>query len=100
MPKVQSLSAAVSAGSVVQRHRSWQRILVSADVWRIASEFLSQPLCTLAAFWGDVGSVHMAILDEFSYNLKILTVGCPDHHFPVDRKGSCTRNPPGARDLG
>jgi Ni,Fe-hydrogenase III large subunit len=82
MPKVQSLSAAVSTGSVVQRHRSWQRILISADAWRIASKFLSQPQCTLAAFWGDVGSVHMAILDEFSYNLKILTVACPNHHFP------------------
>ncbi|MES2292309.1 MAG: hydrogenase expression protein HypE [Pseudomonadota bacterium] len=82
MHQFQTLSAVVSSGSVVQRHRSWQRILVNADAWRVAAKFLSQPQCTLAGLWGDSGSVHMAILDEFSYNLNILTLGCEGDKFP------------------
>lgn len=82
MHRFRTLSAVVSSGSVVQRHRSWQRILVNADAWRVAAQFLSQPQCTLAGLWGDAGSVHMAILDEFSHHLNILTLGCEGDKFP------------------
>src|SRR6185437_11103389 len=82
MPRFHTLSAVVGSGSVVQRHRSWQRIHINADAWEMAAKFLAEPQYTLMGLWGDVGSVHMAILDEFSYHLKILSLGCQDGKFP------------------
>jgi Ni,Fe-hydrogenase III large subunit len=82
MPRFHTLSAVVGSGSVVQCHRSWQRIHINADAWEMAAKFLAEPQYTLMGLWGDVGSVHMAILDEFSYHLKILSLGCQDGKFP------------------
>jgi Ni,Fe-hydrogenase III large subunit len=67
---------------MVQRRRSWQRIQVNADAWQAAASFLSEPQYTLTGLWGEAGSVHMAILDEFSHHLKILSLECRNGTFP------------------
>ncbi len=82
MPQFQTLSAAIGSGLVVQHRQSWQRIQVDCDAWQVVAKFLSEPQYTLTGLWGDAGFVHMAILDEFSRDLKIFSLECRAGKFP------------------
>ncbi|MEX0752657.1 MAG: hydrogenase expression protein HypE [Xanthobacteraceae bacterium] len=69
-------------GQRVERHRPWPRIIVREDAWRAAAEQVAGGQATLLGLWGDIGAVHMAMLDETSGEKAIVTLECPQGHFP------------------
>src|SRR5947209_18724844 len=69
-------------GTRVAEHRPWPRLVVNEDSWRFAADQLSAGHCTLLGLWGDAGAVHMAVLDAPMREIAVVTMSCPDGHFP------------------
>ncbi len=69
-------------GERVEGHRPWPRIVVRAEAWRFATSQLSAGHWTLLGLWGDSGTVHMAVLDERAGEIAVITIACPNGHFP------------------
>ena len=67
-------------------HRPWPRAVVSADGWRLASEYLAEGRASLLGLWGDGASaqacVHMALLEEATNAIAVVTCECADGKFP------------------
>jgi Ni,Fe-hydrogenase III large subunit len=72
----------IIAGNRVEGHRPWPRVVVSEDGWRFAAEQMSAGCWTLMGLWGDVDTVHMAVLDEGTAEIAVLTIACTDGKFP------------------
>ncbi|HYK80575.1 MAG TPA: NADH-quinone oxidoreductase subunit C [Micropepsaceae bacterium] len=51
-------------------------------VWRSVAAQLRDGDITLSGLWGDTDAVHMAILDETSAELVVVSLECPQRHFP------------------
>ena len=69
-------------GQKVAEHRPWPRLVVNEDSWRFATSQLSAGQWTLLGLWGDAGAVHMAVLDAAVREIAVVTMPCPDGHFP------------------
>jgi Ni,Fe-hydrogenase III large subunit len=67
-------------GERVETHKPGPRVIVSAETWSMLSGELAAGRMTLFGLWGDVGQVHMALLD--GTEVVIVTIGCPDNKFP------------------
>ena len=63
-------------------HRPWWRVEVDQAIWREVADELAAGLWTLVSLWGDTASVHMAVLDEKSADLRVISLACPDRRFP------------------
>ena len=46
---------------------------------------------SLLGLWGEPSTVHMAILDEAAADIAVVSLDCPDRHFPVGRQLSIRR---------
>src|SRR6058998_58041 len=69
-------------GEKIAGHRPCPRLVVNEDGWRFASSQLSAGYWTLLGLWGDTGAVHMAVLDEGTREIAVVTIPCPHGHFP------------------
>ena len=69
-------------GQTIPEHRPWPRLVVDEDGWRFAASRLSAGSWTLLGLWGDIGGVHMAVLDEGARGIAVVTIPCPDGRFP------------------
>jgi len=69
-------------GQRVGGHSPWPRLVVSEGDWRAAAGKLSAGNWTLFGLWGDAGAAHMAVLDERSGEIAVLTLECPNGIFP------------------
>src|SRR5258708_34081886 len=69
-------------GQKVAEHRPWPGVVVKEDSWRFATSQLSAGQWTLLGLWGDAGAVHMAVLDAAVREIAVVTMPCPDGHFP------------------
>ncbi len=73
-------------GSTVAEHRPWPRIVVREDAWRFAADQLKAGRLTLLGLWGDAAdagaAVHLAVMDEETGRIAVLTIECPDGRFP------------------
>jgi Ni,Fe-hydrogenase III large subunit len=69
-------------GKKIAGHRPCPRLVVNEDGWRFAASQLSAGYWTLLGLWGDTGAVHMAVLDEGAREIAVVTIPCPDGHFP------------------
>jgi Ni,Fe-hydrogenase III large subunit len=69
-------------GKKIAGHRPCPRVVVNEDSWRFAASQLSAGYWTLLGLWGDTGAVHMAVLDEGAREIAVVTLPCPDGHFP------------------
>jgi len=69
-------------GERVDEHRPWPRVVVRADGWRFATSQLAAGHWTLLGLWGDTAAVHMGVLDERAGEIAVITVACPEGHFP------------------
>ena len=72
----------IPGGRRVEDHRPCPRAVVTADGWRFAARQLADGQLTLLGLWGDKAAVHMAILDESSGEIVVVTYECPDGKFP------------------
>jgi Ni,Fe-hydrogenase III large subunit len=76
------LPALLAAGDLIAAHRPWPRALVSQAVWRAAVEYLGQGDLTLLGLFGEQDAVHLALFDEASGEVAVLSLACPDARFP------------------
>jgi Ni,Fe-hydrogenase III large subunit len=76
------LSDLLAAGQPVAAHRPWPRARVSEDGWRAAVEHLAAGRATLLGLFGEPETVHMVLLEEASGGVAVLSLPCPDRHFP------------------
>jgi Ni,Fe-hydrogenase III large subunit len=57
-------------------------VVVKPALWATAADHLSKGHCTLVDLWGEPAAVHMALLDEATGDLGIISLDCPDKRFP------------------
>jgi len=69
-------------GRQVQQHSPWPRAVVDAPVWSFAVGQLAQGRWSLLGLWGEPSTVHMAIMDEKTAEIAIVSLDCPDHVYP------------------
>ena len=62
--------------------RPWPRRAVDKDAWRAAGELLAAGDRSLLGLWGEAATVHLALFDEASGGIEILSLDCPDGKFP------------------
>ena len=72
----------IASGRRVEDHRPWPRAAVDAETWQVAAGRVAEGKGTLLGLWGDVGAVHMALLDEGAAEIAVLTLECPEGRFP------------------
>ena len=75
------LKEALRDCSRVDSHRPWPRVVADEEVWRGLGARLGDGEITLSGLWGDAGAVHMAILDETSTGMIVVTLKCPNGSF-------------------
>ena len=72
-------------GTRVGNHRPWPRIEVTPAVWRSVASEIAAGRATLFALWGDAGvkrAVHMAVVEELTGELAVVSLECPAGIFP------------------
>src|ERR1700676_1454454 len=69
-------------GRQVQQHSPWPRAVVDASVWKFATSQLAQGHWSLLGLWGEPATVHLAIMDEQTTELAIVSLDCPDRSYP------------------
>jgi Ni,Fe-hydrogenase III large subunit len=79
---VRALGDLLAAGEAVAAHRPWPRAIVPAEVWAEAAHQLRDGHLTLLGLWGDAGTVHMAVLDEGTWQGAVLSLRCAEGRFP------------------
>jgi hypothetical protein len=62
--------------------RPWPRLVITAEQWRMAASELADGRWTLLALWGEPSVVHMAILEDGSNRVAILSLPCSQQGFP------------------
>jgi Ni,Fe-hydrogenase III large subunit len=77
-----ALDDIIAAGRRVESHRPWPRVVVTPAAWGTAARQIAAGEATLLGLWGDRGMVHMAMIDEASGHIAVLTVECLDRAFP------------------
>jgi Ni,Fe-hydrogenase III large subunit len=69
-------------GREVRQHRPWPRAEVDVSVWRSAASELAQGRLRLLGLWGEASMVHMAIMDEQTAEIAVISLDCPDRGYP------------------
>jgi Ni,Fe-hydrogenase III large subunit len=69
-------------GRQVQQHSPWPRAVVDAPVWKFAASELAQGRWSLLGLWGEPSTVHMAIMDEQTAKIAVVSLDCPDRAYP------------------
>ena len=77
-----ALTDIAKGGHKTEVHRPFPRITVTGDGWRRAVTELVEARATLLGLWGDKGCVHMALIEESSAKIVVLTLFCPEGKFP------------------
>jgi len=67
---------------LVDGHRPWPRVIVDAQTWQHTAELLARGELTLLSIWGDVGRVHMAVLQDTMPKVTVLSLDCAGHRYP------------------
>ncbi|MGE5771725.1 MAG: NADH-quinone oxidoreductase subunit C [Hyphomicrobiales bacterium] len=88
-----SLLNSISSEEPVEQHRPWPRTRVKDDGWLQAIDELANGTCTLLGLWADAPDVHMALLEEASSDLAVITYTCKAGKYP----SVAARHPPAVR---
>ena len=76
------LADITKGGRKAEAHRPWPRFTVGTEAWRRAVNALVEARATLLGLWGDKEQVHLALLEEPSAAIAVVTLECPDGKFP------------------
>ncbi len=68
-------------GREILQHRPWPRAVVGAHLWRFVANELAQGRLSMLGLWGEPSMVHMAIMDEATAKIAIVSLDCPDHNY-------------------
>ena len=69
----------------MEAHRPWPRVSVTADAWTAAAHEFAAGRATLLGMWGeagDISAVHMALIEQDTNDLAVLSLQCPELEFP------------------
>jgi Ni,Fe-hydrogenase III large subunit len=77
-----SLNDLLQAGEGRPEHHPWPRAVVDPAQWTLAIDQLAAGNWTLLGFWGDLPAVHMALLDNGSAAIGVISLACRDGRFP------------------
>jgi Ni,Fe-hydrogenase III large subunit len=77
-----SLIHLMQEGRQVESHGPWPRAVIDAPAWNLAAKQLAQGHWRLLGLWGEPASVHMAIGDEQSAEIAVVSLDCPDGNYP------------------
>ena len=69
-------------GHRVPHHSPWPRAGVDAAVWSFAANELAQGRWSLLGLWGELSTVHMAMMDELTAEIAVVSLDCPDRSYP------------------
>ena len=90
MPTLDDL---IQEGHRIAEHRPWPRAVVDPAIWTFAAGQLADSYWTLLGLWGETDSVHMALLDEPSSDVAVISLDCFQRRYPAIGKG----HPPALR---
>jgi Ni,Fe-hydrogenase III large subunit len=72
-------------GTRVERHRPWPRLAVTAEAWSEVGREIAAGRGTLLGLWADratLATVHMALVDDTTGAIAVVSLDCPDGSFP------------------
>src|SRR5258708_12797471 len=68
-------------GREIQQRRPWPRAVVGAHLWKFVANELAQGRLGLLGLWGEPATVHMAIMDEGTAEIAVVSLDCPDRSY-------------------
>jgi Ni,Fe-hydrogenase III large subunit len=80
-------------GREIQPHNPWPRAVVDVSVWKFAASELAQGRWSLLGLWAEPSTVHMAIVDQQTAEIAVVSLDCPDRSYPSVSK----HHPPALR---
>jgi Ni,Fe-hydrogenase III large subunit len=88
-----SLIDRILEGREILQRRPWPRAVVGAHLWKFVANEMAQGRLSLLGLWGESSTVHMAIMDEPTADIAIVSLNCADrayasigmHHPPALR---------------
>jgi Ni,Fe-hydrogenase III large subunit/Ni,Fe-hydrogenase III component G len=60
----------------------WPRVVVKPNVWNFTVSQIALGRWTMFGLWGEPSAVHMAILGESVPEIGVISLDCPEGHFP------------------
>jgi len=69
-----ALTDLILEGRPVQHHRPWPRTIVDPMVWTSATVVLAEGHWTLLGLWGETNTVHMALFEEPTGTIGVITL--------------------------
>lgn len=80
-------------GQRVQRHNPWRRTIVDPAIWNFAAGQVAGGHLTLLGLWAEPDAIHMALLDEATADIGVISLDCIEGHYPSVGQ----RHPPALR---
>ncbi len=80
-----ALDDIIPQGERIDRHRPWPRSIVTPAAWRHVAGEIAAGRATLLGLWGDAATapmVHMAIFEDSTGDVAVVSLECPDQTFP------------------
>jgi len=77
-----ALDELVAKGQRIAAHRPVPRAIVDTTVWERATQALANSGAILLGLWGERDAAHMALRDADNGAIAVLSLACPDGHFP------------------
>ncbi len=75
----------IPQGERTDGHRPWPRFLVTPEAWRQVASEIAAGHANLLGLWGDSSAapmVHMAIIDDTTGEIAVVSLACPSRKFP------------------
>ncbi len=82
MADIKGMDELMQQGRPMPHHHPWPRAVMTPEVWRAAAGLLGTPGWALLGLWGERGGVHMALRNELSGEIGVVSLDCPDRTFP------------------
>jgi Ni,Fe-hydrogenase III large subunit len=76
------LTDLILQGEQAGDHRPWPRAAVDSALWSFTAVQLAESHWTLLGLWGEPAKVHMALFDEQTAEIGVVSLDCPDGSFP------------------
>ena len=77
-----AIATIMSGSRGSETHQPWPCVAVDAAAWQQTAMLLASGKHTLLSLWGEPGRVHMAVLQDGTPKVAVLSLDCPDNRYP------------------
>ncbi len=77
-----TLEDIIAAGRKVEHHRRLPRVVVPESRWIAITQSVAAGAFTMLGLWGERDAVHMAVIDEASGGIAVITLECANGIYP------------------